>query len=69
MSAKTRVAPMRRSACDVATNVNGVVIKNIPQRVKYPNSELTNNRANYDANASNIKDDYYSVLFWAKELK
>ena len=46
-----------------------MIVTNIPQRVKYPNSELTNNRANYDANASNIKDDYYSVLFWAKELK
>ena len=46
-----------------------MIVTNIPQRVKYPTSELTNNRANDDANASNIKDDYYSVLFWAKELK
>ena len=46
-----------------------VIVANIPQRVKYPNSELTNNRANYDANASNIADDYYTVLFWAKKLQ
>lgn len=46
-----------------------VIVSNIPQRVKYPNSELTNNRENYDANASNITDDYYTTLFWAKKLQ
>ncbi len=46
-----------------------VVVANIPQRVKYPNSEVTNNKANYDENAKNIKDDYYTVLFWAKKLE
>ena len=52
-----------------ADNGASVIVKNIAQRVKYPNSELTNNRANYDANASNIADDYYTVLFWAKKLQ
>lgn len=46
-----------------------VIVSNIPQRVKYPNSEKTNNKANYDANAQNIADDYYTTLFWAKKLQ
>ena len=51
-------------------NGAGVVIKNIPQRVKYPNSELTNNRANYDANKDNVGGDTVDyVLFWAKKLQ
>ena len=50
-------------------NGASVIVKNIPQRVKYPNSELTNNRANYDANAASFTDDYYTVLFWAKKLQ
>ena len=51
-------------------NGAGVVIKNIPQRVKYPNSELTNNRANYDANKDNVGGDTVDyVLFRAKKLQ
>ena len=51
-------------------NGAGVVIKNIPQRVKYPNSELTNNRANYDVNKDNVGGDTVDyVLFWAKKLQ
>ena len=46
-----------------------VIVNNIPQRVKYPNSEVTNNKANYEANTANFKDDYYTVLFWAKKLQ
>lgn len=46
-----------------------VIVSNIAQRVKYPNSEMTNNKANYEANTANFKDDYYTVLFWAKEVK
>ena len=52
-----------------ADNGASVIVKNIAQRVKYPNSELTNNRANYDANAASFTDDYYTVLFWAKKLQ
>ena len=42
----------------------------VTQRVKYPNSEATNNAANYkEAAASCGNDSAYSVLFYAKEVK
>ena len=44
--------------------------KTIPQRVKYPNTEFNNNKANYSAAASKVNNDSaYCTLFWAKELK
>ena len=46
-------------------------MKTIPQRVKYPSSEASNNAANNKDGAAMITggDSPYSVLFWAKELK
>ena len=42
----------------------------VTQRVKYPNSEATNNAANYsEAAAKCDNDSAYSVLFYAKEVK
>ena len=42
----------------------------VTQRVKYPNSEATNNAANYATAAANCgNDSAYSVLFYAKEVK
>ena len=42
----------------------------VTQRVKYPNSEATNNAANYkEAAAACNNDSAYSVLFYAKEVK
>ena len=44
--------------------------KTIPQRVKYPNTEFNNNKANYTEAASKLNNDSaYYKLFWAKELK
>lgn len=44
--------------------------KTIPQRVKYPNTEFNNNKANYtDAASKTNSDSAYYTLFWAKELK
>ena len=44
--------------------------KTIPQRVKYPNTEFNNNKANYSAAAAKVNNDSaYCTLFWAKELK
>ena len=44
--------------------------KTIPQRVKYPNTEFNNNKANYTEAASKVDNDSaYYKLFWAKELK
>ena len=42
--------------------------KTVTQRVKYPNTEASNNAANYEA-ATGGNDSAYSVLFWAKEVK
>lgn len=42
----------------------------VTQRVKYPNSEATNNAANYKVAAAACgEDSAYSVLFYAKEVK
>ena len=42
----------------------------VTQRVKYPNSEATNNAANYKTAAAGCDNDSaYSVIFWAKEVK
>lgn len=42
----------------------------VTQRVKYPNSEATNNAANYKTAAAACNNDSaYSVLFYAKEVK
>jgi hypothetical protein len=44
------------------------VLKNVPNRVRYPNSERSNNTANYNAQVQAMggNDDYYIKLFWAK---
>lgn len=42
----------------------------VTQRVRYPNSEATNNAANYKTAAAACNNDSaYSVLFYAKEVK
>jgi len=44
--------------------------KTVTQRVKYPNTEASNNAANYAAAASKVSNDSpYYTLFWAKEVK
>lgn len=44
--------------------------KTIIQRIKYPNTEMANNKANYEANKANVDgDSAYFTLFWAKTLK
>jgi hypothetical protein len=48
----------------------GVKFPNIVNRVKYPNSENANNKANYTEAKANVGDDSESfTLFWAKSLK
>lgn len=45
-------------------------VKNIVNRVKYPGTELNNNKANYEANKGNVGGDAATfTLFWATELK
>ncbi len=49
---------------------NGVKIANIVNRVKYPNTEAANNKANYTVAKANVGDDSENfTLFWAKSLK
>ena len=44
--------------------------KTVTQRVKYPNTEAANNKANYEANKGNVNgDSAYCTLFWATEVK
>lgn len=51
-------------------NGAGATVKNIVNRVKYPNTEAKNNTANYEANKANVDGDSADfVLFWAKSLK
>ena len=48
----------------------GVKYPNIVNRVKYPNTEANNNKANYDAAKANVGGDTENyTLFWAKTLK
>lgn len=48
----------------------GATVKNIVNRVKYPNSEASNNTDNYNAAKEKVGGDTQNfVLFWAKELK
>ncbi|TWV15488.1 SusD/RagB family nutrient-binding outer membrane lipoprotein [Bacteroidaceae bacterium HV4-6-C5C] len=44
------------------------VLKNVPNRVKYPGSERSNNGANYNTQVESMggDDSYYIKLFWAK---
>jgi hypothetical protein len=44
------------------------VLKNVPSRVRYPNSERSNNTANYNAQVQAMggDDSYYIKIFWAK---
>ncbi|MDR3119632.1 MAG: SusD/RagB family nutrient-binding outer membrane lipoprotein [Mediterranea sp.] len=44
------------------------LLKNAPQRIRYPHSERSNNTANYNAQvqAMDGNDDYYTKIFWAK---
>ena len=41
-------------------------MKELPNRMMYPNTEKANNRTNYDAVVSVQGDDAYTKLFWAK---
>lgn len=48
----------------------GVKYANIVNRVKYPNTEASNNKANYEAAKANVGGDSENfTLFWAKTLK
>lgn len=48
----------------------GVKYPNIVNRVKYPNTEAANNKANYTEAKANVGDDSENyTLFWAKSLK
>lgn len=48
----------------------GVKYPNIVNRVKYPNTEANNNKANYTEAKANVGDDSENfTLFWAKTLK
>ena len=50
-------------------NGAGATVKNVINRVKYPNTEASYNTANYEANKANVGgDDVNFVLFWAKKL-
>lgn len=50
-------------------NGAGATVKNVPNRVKYPNTEANNNTANYEANKANVGGDVNTfTLFWAKSL-
>jgi hypothetical protein len=44
------------------------LLKNVPTRVRYPNSERSSNTANYNAQVKTMSngDDYYTKIFWAK---
>jgi hypothetical protein len=44
------------------------VLKNVPNRVRYPSSERSSNTANYNAQVQAMggNDDYYIKIFWAK---
>ena len=49
---------------------NGVTVPGIVQRVKYPNTEGSNNTENYNAAKGNVGGDSRDfVLFWAKKLE
>lgn len=49
---------------------NGVTVPSIVQRVKYPNTEGSNNTENYNAAKGNVGGDSRDfVLFWAKKLE
>lgn len=45
-----------------------LVLKNVPNRVKYPGSERSNNQKNYNAQIKEMggNDDPYIKIFWAK---
>lgn len=48
----------------------GVTVTGIVQRVKYPNTEASNNTENYNAAKGNVDGDSRDfVLFWAKKLQ
>lgn len=48
------------------TDTQAQNIKELPNRMMYPNTEKANNRANYDAVVGVQGDDAYTKLFWAK---
>ena len=49
---------------------NGVTVPGIVQRVKYPNTEGSNNTENYNAAKGNVGGDSRDfVLFWAKKVE
>ena len=48
------------------TDTQAQNMKELPNRMMYPNTEKANNRANYDAVVAAQGDDAYIKLFWAK---
>ena len=50
------------------TDGGAQLLKEVPNRVKYPNSERSNNTTNYNAQVQSMggDDSYYIKLFWAK---
>ena len=48
------------------TDTQAQNMKELPNRMMYPNTEKANNRANYDAVVSVQGDDAYTKQFWAK---
>ena len=50
------------------TDEGAQLLKEAPDRVRYPNSERSNNTANYNAEVQSMggNDSYYIKLFWAK---
>lgn len=48
------------------TDNTAQVVKNLPNRIKWPNSELANNAANFNAAAAAQANEYTTKLFWAK---
>ncbi|MDR0749592.1 MAG: SusD/RagB family nutrient-binding outer membrane lipoprotein [Tannerellaceae bacterium] len=50
------------------TDGGAQLLKSVPNRVRYPNSERSNNTAYYNAQVQTMggNDDYYIKIFWAK---
>ena len=48
------------------TDNTAQVVKNLPNRIKWPNSELANNAVNFNAAVAAQTNEYTTKLFWAK---
>ena len=53
-------------ALSYPTDTQAQNMKELPNRMMYPNTSKANNRANYDAVVAAQGDDAYIKLFWAK---